>query len=138
MIASAVRLHTFQCSQCKTVATCTVLAPGTHIDCVLCRRWMRHLHSRPVVTEADRALAARGLVFNSYIATPPKAHCGTCRTLKLKSELIDLAAAGRFCSQACADEGVRVHEAYLTRLAEEEAALQRRLQPWKYPQKESA
>jgi hypothetical protein len=131
-------LHLFQCSQCRTTATCTVFLPDKPIECVLCRRWMKRLYSRPIVTDADRALAARGLVFNPYHASPPKHHCTTCRTLKLTSELINLAAAGYACSDACADIAVARHEQYQQRLQAEQAAERRRQQPWKYPQKESA
>lgn len=93
---------------------------------------MRYLWSERITTDQQRALAARGLVFQPYHAAPRIGFCGTCRKQCERAAMINLSPAGRFCSQACADEGVRVHEAYMQREADEEAALQRKLQPWKH------
>lgn len=137
---TATELHFYMCSFCHSTATCTVRAPNTRIDCALCHRWMRFMWSEPIVTAEQQDLARQGLVHHPYDAPERKHHCGTCRVFLPRRQMINLAAAGWFCSQPCADEGAAKHERYLQRLAEEEAAQKRREQPWKYPvqQKESA
>lgn len=63
-------LHTYQCSFCKTVATSTVRTGQTR--CNLCGQWMRYLWTEPIRTEAQRALARRGLVYNPYVQQEQK------------------------------------------------------------------
>lgn len=63
-------LHTYQCSFCKTVATSTVRTGQTR--CNLCGQWMRYGWSEPIRTEAQRALAKRGLVYNPYVQQEQK------------------------------------------------------------------
>lgn len=136
---SAKQLHFFACSWCKSTATCTVLAPGTHIDCPLCHRWMAHKFSYAVQTDEDRALAARGLVLNPHLALDPNRlrHCDQCRQRVPLAGMIDLSAAGKFCSSACADAGAAKHERYMKRLQDEADAQALRERPW-LRQKESA
>lgn len=63
----ATDLHTYQCENCKTVATSTVRMHAAELRCNMCQSWMRHLFSDPITTDAQRALARRGLVFNPYL-----------------------------------------------------------------------
>ena len=61
-------LHTYQCPNCQTVATSTVRTErGSDLRCNMCQSWMRFLFSEPITTDAQRALARRGLVFNPYL-----------------------------------------------------------------------
>ena len=128
-------LHTYQCSMCKTVATFTMRGPEVRIDCVLCHRWMRHLFAEPITTDAQRALAARGLVFSPHTQTRTR-HCDSCRKQVERSGMIYLPGVGYFCETACADAGVAKHEAYMLRLQAERDEQKRREQPWLH--KESA
>ena len=129
------QIHFFTCSWCKSTATCTVLAEDTHIDCPLCHRWMAHKFSYAVQTDEDRALAARGLVLNRHIADNPfrLRPCTQCKKRVPAHGMIDLSAAGTFCSAGCADAGVAKHEAYMTRRAtkdaDELAALEEKFRP---------
>lgn len=136
---SAQELHFYQCSFCKSTATNTIRCADVKIDCPLCHRWMRYLVSQPVVTDADRALHARGLVLNPHLADDPNriGVCSHCRARVNRSTLIDLSAAGKFCSAACADEGTAKHERYMRRLQDEADAQALRERPW-LRQKESA
>ena len=135
---SSQQIHFFQCSFCKSTATCTVLVRGSHIDCPLCHRWMAHKYSYAVQTDEDRALAARGLVLNPHLALDPNRlrHCDNCRTRVPVVGMINLSAAGKFCTEACANTGAAKHEAYMKRLQDEEDARTLRQRPWL--QKESA
>ena len=57
-------LHTYRCSNCLTLATAPMRG---RTRCVICYTPMKHIYSQPVETDADRALAARGTVFNPHV-----------------------------------------------------------------------
>lgn len=132
-------LHTYQCSNCKTVATTPAKTESRDLQCVVCRRWMRHIFTQPIDTLELQALADRGLVFNPHIpaGASTKRPCANCRTRVEKASMIDLGAAGRYCSQSCADEGSEKHRQAMERVdAGLEELYQRK--PYLRPIKESA
>jgi hypothetical protein len=116
------QLHLYMCSFDHTVASSTVRISPMHtpIKCIRCLRIMAYKWSQPITTEAERAIAARGVVFNPFTpSTTPftKRPCDECRELVEKDALIHLPAVGRFCSMDCADKGVAKHEAFMQRVA---------------------
>lgn len=63
---------------------------------------MRYLWSDRITTDEQRALAARGPVYNAAIArtTPPRCACGRIVGILYGVTVGDV----RYCSQRCADE----------------------------------
>lgn len=124
-------LHVYRCSNCYTLATSTVRVSDPPLACCLCRRWMRYSHEEPIVTKALQDLARLGVVYNPFV---PKADvllaCTICRQKKPRSELLDLKAVGRFCSEACAEAGRAQYRRYLDQLEAERKAEERRSRPW--------
>jgi NAD-dependent SIR2 family protein deacetylase len=61
-------LWTYQCRNCKTVMTTTVrrTTATPPYRCNLCWSYMREMWSEPITTGEQKALAARGIVYNPY------------------------------------------------------------------------
>jgi hypothetical protein len=59
-------LHTYQCRNCKTVATSPVFHDyfNRPLCCNLCRSYMKFMWSEPITTKEQEALADRGPVWN--------------------------------------------------------------------------
>lgn len=58
-------LYTYRCSSCQTIAVAAYKSrPEKCVRCNLCRTPMRLLWGYPVSTDEERALFARGLVYN--------------------------------------------------------------------------
>ena len=128
-------LHTYQCSNCHATAVATFWTPGVRVDCVLCRRWMKHLFAQPVTTEEHQKFAGRGLVFNPHLPRRPR-KCDTCKQPMPEGPSVTLECVGKFCGEDCAQVGVLKHERWMQKLADEQEELNRKLQPWKYAAKE--
>ena len=113
-------LHWYQCSFCKVTATTTVRRHETRISCNACFRWMAFLWSLPIVSDEQRALAARGLVYNPYgtdeRAAYTKKPCDTCREHVERDTMIVLQGVGKFCSEDCAQVGVLKHQQVMERV----------------------
>jgi hypothetical protein len=69
------RLYTYQCRNCKTVATSpTAHDFGRPLCCNQCHSYMKLLWSEPVTTDAQRALWHRGPVWNPGTAKETDVH----------------------------------------------------------------
>lgn len=137
-MTTAALLHVYRCSFCKAIATSTVKVASV-LRCRACLRLMAYQWSQRVETDADRALAQQGVVFNPWTeerTTPPKRRCThpRCREYRFTTEMVYRGRFG-YCSEACADRDA-IEEAR-TR-ARVEAFYQER--PWMRPraEKESA
>ena len=101
---SATHLFTFRCRSCKTVMTSPV--SGLY-RCNACHSGMHLLFSTPILTESDRALAAKGPVFNpgvkKWIPRCAAPDCDKAVSLLYGKSLIEDGALIWFCSAACAD-----------------------------------
>jgi DNA-directed RNA polymerase subunit RPC12/RpoP len=96
-------LHTYQCSNCRTIATTTL---RMKVNCPGCRRIMRYLATDPITTDRERGWAAQGVVHSPQFRT-----CAVCGQLLNGLTKIRLAdGSGSVCSPAC---GLR-HAASLT------------------------
>ena len=59
------QLHTYQCRNCKTVATAPFRAQqGNPVGCILCHSYMTHLYGEAITTPVQQDLARRGIVYN--------------------------------------------------------------------------
>lgn len=100
-------LYSYHCSNCRMYGTVGRKAPADMpYKCPFCARYLAYKWSDPIVTDADRALAARGLTMNTHVLSQPpstKRQCDTCRVYVELADMIRLGKYGRFCSQACAD-----------------------------------
>lgn len=127
-------LHTYQCGNCKTLATTTVrLSP---LRCQVCRSFMTYGWSAPIVSDEDRARAAKGIVFSPgrmpLEPIPSIQRCGRrgCGQYRPPAALLN----GRFCSEAC---GAKDSEDVAAQLERIEQLYQ--LNPWLRPrEKETA
>ena len=135
--------YVYQCANCKS--TYTTLVPttgtGTAYRCLTDRSPMRFLHARSIVTDEDRAVAARCPVWNGGRVTGEvrrAVRCDACPAYVVAEHAIDLGAAGTFCSQACADTGSERHRCQMARMDIKLEELYQQM-PWLRPQaKESA
>ena len=71
-MAVVAELHTYRCQRCKTVATSPVKHHyGRPLCCNLCHSYMKFMWSEPITTDEQRALAARGPVWNPGTSAVP-------------------------------------------------------------------
>jgi hypothetical protein len=61
-------LYLYRCKACLTVATNVVRASPR---CNGCHRYMAFLFTRPIETDDQRTLAARGIVYNPGVSQEP-------------------------------------------------------------------
>lgn len=132
------QLHIYRCSFCDTIATSGVKTAWPPILCCACRRIMAYQSSEDVTSDRDRALLARGVVYNPF--DPPRPPVTTrrcdakgCHNHPEKADMIYLPGVGRFCSAPCADAGAAEHEAFMRRIGKLYDDM-----PWLRPTKEVA
>lgn len=131
-------LHLYQCWVCRTTLTTPIKSAGTGAPyrCLNDRTPMTFRYSWAVETDSDRALAARGTIYNPYALTPAvntQRQCDSCRAWVEKADMIRLGAGGKYCSAPCATLGTEKHRAVMARV---ESLYQER--PWLRPVKETA
>lgn len=135
------RLYILQCPNCRQTLTKTAPPIADNPErCLSDRTWLRLVNSKPIETVDDRALAAICPVWNFGWRTDadPMRICDTCRMDVRKSQLIDLGAGGKYCSDKCADIGTEQHRAAVERVRANVEKLYEQM-PWLRPQaKETA
>lgn len=119
-LSQPTELHYFACSLCKTVMA-TVLK-SRYRNCNGCFRWMKFQFTVPIETDEQRAIAARGTVFNPHPQPIEPWVCHRCgKTFTVESYRYRL--DGKVCLPcAKAEEGPprppttqAEHEAYVQR-----------------------
>ena len=118
----ATHLYTYQCSFCHSLATTPVRMGRGVLTCQSCLRLMAYRWCEPIVTDAERSLAERGVVFHRPEPSTPRptkvvrCRVSDCAAFKPEAEMVYLPGIGRFCSQEHAERGQREWDAFLERL----------------------
>lgn len=119
-MAAARQIHVYGCANCRATYMTTIPTQGTGTPyrCLNDRSPMHLLHSLPIDTEGDFALAARCPVWNggrTTVTPGPRFTCDHCRRSYPVDRMIDLGAGGKYCRQEHADAGSEKHRAALER-----------------------
>lgn len=122
---SAPLLHWYQCRNCKSTATNALKVAPRCPQCRVVSGWygyrMSFLWSVAITTDEDRERAARGIVMTRPEPAAPRPKvkkCGlpTCLERKPEAEMVHLPGIGRYCSDACAQQGQIEWDAFQQRL----------------------
>lgn len=119
-MSAPTHLHLYQCSFCRNTATTAVKRTAdSRLKCSACFRWMAYLWSSPITTDAQRAIAAQGVVYGAYEPERQpytKRACDVCHVHVERESMVMVPCVGKFCSEDCAQVGVLRHQQVMERV----------------------